>query len=276
MRQVSIDEALKKGKVLLIWVPMIIMFCCFGLGILILILLNKIGYIIPLAASLFVSAFVIPWIWWSLQVVKWKIWAFTNVENIKGLEKRAIATQLIWPHGSWFEKTEIKSKEEKLILNEIYKKLETAIPTREKVFDNSLPNQFIIKYPIANVYFYVLMMAIGIYLVYEDRLVLGTAAIIGSGYLAFDLFKKISKKQFVMKLDQKGVTLNHTFLPWAVIEEYYVEKSGFGSSTSFSVIIKGQDVYESISISEANTNAFTIEKYMDIYRTRYALKNNIK
>ena len=76
-----------------------------------------------------------------------------------------------------------------------------------------------------------------------------------------------------MKLDQNGVTLPHIFFPWDSVKEYFIEKSGYGSSTIFNLIIQGEDIYESISLSDVNINAFTIEKYMDVYRTRFELKN---
>lgn len=276
MRQISVDEALKRGRLLLVWTPLLMMFCCFGLAVFIISASNKNTFFIVSAVSIFICGFIVPWIWWSFQVVKWKIWAFTNVADIKSLEKRAIAAQLIWDHGNWFEKTEIKNNEEKFLLDKIYKKLETATVNREKVFDNSLPNQMVIKFPIANVFIWAGMSAVGVYLIYDQHIVIGTAVIIASGYTVFDLVRKIYKNQFLMKLDQNGVTLTHAFLPWNAIEDYYLEKSGFGNSTSFSIIIQGQDLYETISLSDINTNAFTIEKYMDVYRTRFELRNGVK
>ncbi|ESQ76077.1 hypothetical protein ABAC402_06420 [Asticcacaulis sp. AC402] len=50
------------------------------------------------------------WIWWSLAVPKWKLWAYSRVENIKQLKREAVSEGLIWPDGHILEKTEICSK----------------------------------------------------------------------------------------------------------------------------------------------------------------------
>jgi hypothetical protein len=58
---------------------------------------------------LFCVCFIAAWLWWSVQVPKWRLWAYEHVENIPELKRRAIEAQLIWPDGSIFARTEIKS-----------------------------------------------------------------------------------------------------------------------------------------------------------------------
>ena len=58
---------------------------------------------------LFVLCFVCAWLWWSVQVPKWRLWAYQRVNDIAELKRRAIAEQLTWPDGSIFARTEIKS-----------------------------------------------------------------------------------------------------------------------------------------------------------------------
>lgn len=64
------------------------------------------------------------WLYWSFMITKWRIWAFSNVQNICKLEAQAIRNQLIWERGSRFEKTEIRSKKEKRIIEEITARLD--------------------------------------------------------------------------------------------------------------------------------------------------------
>jgi hypothetical protein len=47
------------------------------------------------------------WLWWGRNVVLWKLWAFSRVRNRQELEMRAEQGNLIWPQGSWFNRTEI-------------------------------------------------------------------------------------------------------------------------------------------------------------------------
>jgi hypothetical protein len=51
------------------------------------------------------------WIAWSIQVPKWRLWAYERVEDIQELKARAVAAQLVWPDSSIFTRTEIASQE---------------------------------------------------------------------------------------------------------------------------------------------------------------------
>jgi uncharacterized membrane protein len=73
----------------------------------------------------FLASIGIGWIWWSYRIVKWKIWAFSQVdiEDSYSLYERAIGFGLIWPTGNFFNRTEIWTKEDK----ENWKQLDTEI-----------------------------------------------------------------------------------------------------------------------------------------------------
>lgn len=73
----------------------------------------------------------IGWIWWSYKIVKWKIWAFSQVEPVNSykLYENAIGVGLIWPTGSIFNKTEIWSEKDK----KNWKKLKPEI---QAIFEN--------------------------------------------------------------------------------------------------------------------------------------------
>ena len=66
--------------------------------------LNWVGLIV------FLSGLILAWLWWSLAVPRWRLWAYERVENIPHLKERAIAVGLIWPDGHFFARTEVKSK----------------------------------------------------------------------------------------------------------------------------------------------------------------------
>ena len=59
--------------------------------------------------AFFAVCFVSGWLWWSVQIPKWRLWAYERVADIPELKRRAILAQLTWPDGSIFAKTEIKS-----------------------------------------------------------------------------------------------------------------------------------------------------------------------
>lgn len=58
-----------------------------------------------------VIGFALAWLWWSLTVPHWRLWAYARVASIAELKSRAIAVGLTWPDGSLFARTEIKSKD---------------------------------------------------------------------------------------------------------------------------------------------------------------------
>jgi hypothetical protein len=58
----------------------------------------------------FLLGFVMAWLWWSITVPKWRLWAYTRVNDIAKLKKAAVGVGLTWPDGSQFARTEIKSK----------------------------------------------------------------------------------------------------------------------------------------------------------------------
>src|SRR5918999_5774703 len=58
----------------------------------------------------FVGGFVAAWLWWSLSVPKWRLWAYERVADIPKLKEWAVDVGLTWPDGHIFTRTEIKSR----------------------------------------------------------------------------------------------------------------------------------------------------------------------
>ena len=90
MGAVTLHDAIRKGRILLVWIPLVLLFGFIGLAVA-AFAFPAIPYHLAIGIGLLLAAFILPWIWWSYQVVKWKIWAFANVDDVRTLEKRAIA-----------------------------------------------------------------------------------------------------------------------------------------------------------------------------------------
>ncbi len=60
-------------------------------------------------AVIFVLFFSLAWLWWSLSIPRWRLWAFERVTSIIELKHAAVLAGLTWPDGHFFERTEIKS-----------------------------------------------------------------------------------------------------------------------------------------------------------------------
>lgn len=50
------------------------------------------------------------WLIWSVQVPRWRLWSYQRVKDITELKEAAVYKQIIWPEGSFFQKTEWASK----------------------------------------------------------------------------------------------------------------------------------------------------------------------
>jgi hypothetical protein len=42
----------------------------------------------------------VAWVWWSLQVPRWRIWALQHVDDIETLHQRAVQAGIEWSYGS--------------------------------------------------------------------------------------------------------------------------------------------------------------------------------
>jgi hypothetical protein len=67
----------------------------------------------------FFSSFIFGWILWSVFVTNWKIWAYSKVKDLHKLKRKSIEDRLIWPDGSWFLRTEIVTKKQKIRLQDL-------------------------------------------------------------------------------------------------------------------------------------------------------------
>jgi hypothetical protein len=63
-----------------------------------------------LGVCVFVVGWLLAWLWWSLTVPKWRLWAYERVIEIVELKHSAVKAGLTWPDGHIFERTEIKSR----------------------------------------------------------------------------------------------------------------------------------------------------------------------
>lgn len=73
----------------------------------------------PLVGFAFVGGFVLAWLWWSLAVPRWRVWAYERVEDVAELKRQAVVGGLLWPDGSFFERTEIRTSAQKRRIAEL-------------------------------------------------------------------------------------------------------------------------------------------------------------
>ena len=106
--RISVEAALRRGQ----WTvngPVYIFL--FGIPVAVFALCVLIGVDRDVAQAYAVIAFIVgwplAWLSWSIQVPKWKVWAYERVDDLEELKSRAVAGKLIWPDGHLFGRTEI-------------------------------------------------------------------------------------------------------------------------------------------------------------------------
>jgi hypothetical protein len=70
--------------------------------------------LVPFLAG-YIAANAVGWLWWSLMIPKWRLWALQRTGDWPALEKAAIKAKLIWDEstrtGRFFSRTEIATAE---------------------------------------------------------------------------------------------------------------------------------------------------------------------
>jgi hypothetical protein len=63
------------------------------------------------------------WGWWSLAVPRWRLWAYARVASTGELRQKAETAGLVWPRGSLFERTEIRTSAQRLLQEKFEREL---------------------------------------------------------------------------------------------------------------------------------------------------------
>lgn len=264
---VTVEQALNRGRWQLKYLPMIVTFGCIGGGFFLSAQNIFVDWIIPVG---FLVGFLMGWLVWSYFVMEWKIWAYENVRNIHELQRKAVEEKLIWDSGSWFEKTEFKNHEQKQKL----KQLEIKFLIEDLFKDDiSVPKETVIFYSRITILFllglYLSVCFLGIYFLF-DREYIGLL-FLGLGlYLSFDQIKKVREKSPQIVINDKGIKLkNENLIAWNKIfnDRVYCKSNG-KSSTNYLAFNEEEIVIDDLSIKFKK-----LENLLHVYRVRYE-KNN--
>ena len=61
------------------------------------------------AVMLFGAA--LAWVYWSAAIPRWRDWVASHECDREEVQRRAVATLLVWPKGSPFERTELRRRD---------------------------------------------------------------------------------------------------------------------------------------------------------------------
>lgn len=276
---ISADEAIQKGQRIVNYPVIAISIGTFGLGI---YFFNK--EIIPGWGILIsiVVAFLLSWLWWSIMITRWRLWAFDKVRNVHELKRKAIQELLIWKDNNFFEKTEIRTAKqaEKWIL--LQKKFEL-----EDVFydDLSVPEVVVIyyskwsKYTMGFIVLFGILIGIYMFLKYNINdyylgILLPVVSAIGS-YFNFLYYKKIADSNPQIILNNEGIeTISTKFYNWDDISDESIEIRGSGNTISYHLAYNHPEGTEYLKINDYDISKKKLEKLLTVYRARNNQKHN--
>ncbi|WP_298895864.1 hypothetical protein [uncultured Psychroserpens sp.] len=275
-REVSVDEAIKKGQ-LIINVP--VMICLIGCPVIGIYLSNK--DLIPdwgLGVAI-VLGIALGWLIWSIVITKWRIWAFEHVRNVHELKKRAIETKLIWRDGHVFEKTEIRSKKDQQKLEELDLKFQEddiyeedpSVPLVTKIYYSKKHSIFILLFGIFTV-------IISFALLLDDSLksyIIGSFLLATGGYCVIMSIKKTFNNTVQITIDKSGIQLvSEPKISWFEIYEDAITYEGIGkSSTAHLTFYDADDRFFKINLEDLKIKPARLEVILRTYRMRHS-KNN--
>ncbi|MFN3301165.1 MAG: hypothetical protein ACK41Z_13325 [Sediminibacterium sp.] len=265
---VTVDEAISKGHRMVNYPAMIMMFGTIGLTL----YLGTQEIIPPWGFPVgFVLAFALAWLWWSILITKWRLWAFDNVRNVHELKKRAVQEKLIWADNSIFEKTEIRSATDK----EKWASLQNKFKQEDIFHDNlTIPNETIIYYSrggnFVEMAVMLACMGFGLYLlIKENNYILGAILSIVGAYFSFKEYKQATNRAPQIVLNEKGIkTISTDFYPWSEIKNEEVVSEGSGRDIHYYLNYDHPGGAEHLQIDDYDTDLRSLNKLLILYRGR--------
>jgi len=265
---VTVNEALQKGRVTL----------TYGSGAVFFVFLVG-GFVLsnfyPNFPALFilgglVLGLLFSLLYWCLQVNKWKIWAYENVDNIHELKQRAIDSKLMYADDSAWNKITITSADDKqrlAALQERFKQKDVytddvTVPMETVVYFSKPASMF-------NMLIGVGMLGIAIYLLIGRSYVPAGFFGVCGAFLLYSGFREYTNTKPQIILNANGIQTAKTDLQnWKVItgERVYVESSGKSSTTYFTYDYP--DGTEKVNIGDLTIDAEPLRNLLHVYRLR--------
>lgn len=274
MNNITVSKAISKGHLFVTAPVFIVMFGTIGAALYLGVEKLLPFWIVP--ASFLIGP-ILGYLYWSYSITKWRLWAFENVRNVHELNRRSISQNLIYKEGSFFEKTEFRSADDKMkwkLLKNKFNKEDHFID------DSSIPSETTIYYSKGKNFLEMLvgvaLLGFGIYkLIFESNYIFGLIALVYGGYIAFKEFKQATNSEPQIILNNNGVkTVNTEFYSWDEISRAEVVKEGYGKYTRYSFTYSHPEGRELIDINDFNTSFNKLDKLIFTYGSRYKIEKN--
>jgi hypothetical protein len=268
METVTVDQAIQKGKRKIYYPSLAIFFTSIGLDFFLAGFNVLPFWIIPVG---FLPAILLSWLYWSLTITKWKLWAFENVRNVHELKKRAIREKLISADDSFWMMTEIRSNAD----SERWDALQLKFKQKD-VFNDDLriPSETFIYFSKKKIFLElipaVILLSTGIFFITRSTAGwFGIASIIGSAVWGYFIFPKLKNRTPQIIISNKGIqTAKTDFYNWAEIKNEDVIEEG-GEEVSYFLSYKHPKGSEKFNVDRLQIDWRSLAKLLILYRGRY-------
>lgn len=241
---ISVDQALVRGRQMLL-LPRVLMIIGLFLFLLPLALLFMaltdgpglsrntwlvFGAVLILDFLLF---FYLPFLFWSKRTTRWKLWAFSHVNDIAELKKAARSAALCAGYGTFMDNIQLQSAAER----DEWRKLQQRAGAPDTFIDDTVTSPetaiyYAIPRLLVNIFFYLIIFAAGIFVEYlafmpnTSTIVyfIGALMILSPLYLIIRALIDLLRHQPRIILNNKGIfTVETGFLSWSDIFNDKVE-----------------------------------------------------
>jgi hypothetical protein len=264
---VSVDEAIQKGRRMVVY-PRLVLFFTFMLVVFFWGIFNQQsgGYVfLGMGAGLLAG-----WLYWNITSTRWKVWAYDNVRNVHELQKRAVKEGIIAKEGGFWDKTVIKSADDRQKLDALQSKFDVPdvfvddlqIPAETQIFFSKSKNLFGLISGLLVLLGGVVMMI----LTKEFESLIFVAV---GGYLAYKEYKNLADTDPQITLNAGGIsTSSAPFYNWNDITDEDVILVSHGKSSSHNLVYSYPEGSVSLDIGPLGVTHHELENLLRIYRGR--------
>lgn len=270
---VTVDTAIKKGRIQLYWLPV----CLCFIGFISLCVFEDIDaqgsfWLRACVIAGYICTFVLPAFYYLLMLPRWRIWALSNVRNVHELKQRANLSHLYPESHSFVWRLAIKSARQVAILEELQHKFnepdvfsdDHAIPFQTEYFISKSNKLFFLIFAIASLIAAIIFLE-------ESNVFAGLIVMLGaifSGVIWLRLYKQNS---LVLTISNDGIITNQygTHL-WSNIrnEHIFRDDSSDGSYYALSYVVNNQHIEISLQML-SNSACLDLDHALRIYRGRF-------
>ena len=205
---------------------------------------------------------------------KWRLWAFTNVQNVHELKKRTEMNNIISKDSKFYKKIETEEKYSNIRLR--FAQDDTFID------DETIPNETIIYYSKTRsrvlMAICLLFFLLGLFLLIANDMnntlkVFGVFLLLIGLFRFFKEYTKLKEREPQIILSNKGIKTKADFYKWEEIEDEKIEFSGgTKQETQFYLTYRHPRGKKKINFTDFDVNSLKLSKLLVLYRKRSKLQ----